>query len=125
MFEHFDSSLCLGYMKGFEEKQFWTETILERINFGEKQSIQELAWVMDSFVIESTAESQGHDEVQQAMRVRSELANGTFKWTASSLETMKDGCDKLKAPTLRLDDCHPTQDKELLFEIIVVSSPMF
>ena len=125
MFEHFDSSLCLGYMKGFGEKQFWTETILERINFGEKQSIQELAWVMDSFVIESTAESQGHDEVQQAMRVRSELANGTFKWTASSLETMKDGYDKLKAPTLRLDDCHPTQDKELLFEIIVVSSPMF
>ena len=35
MFEHFDSSLCFGYMKGFGEKQFWTETILERINFGE------------------------------------------------------------------------------------------
>ena len=75
---------------------------------------------MKCLVVESTAESQGHDEVQEAMKVRSALANGTFKWTECSLAAMKDGHDKLRAPTMRLDDCHPTPNKEPVVEIFVI-----
>ena len=68
--------------------------------------------VFDSYVLETTAESQGHDEVQEALKIRSALAAGTFEWTAEGAILLKVDCDELRAPTLRLDDVHSQQSPQ-------------
>lgn len=60
--------------------------------------------VLDAYVVEMTAESQGRPEVQEAMQVRRALASGTFQWTDDSMDTLKPNFegDELCAKTLSL-----------------------
>lgn len=77
---------------------------------------QALERVLDSFVIEETAESQGRPEVQDAIKVRKALAEGSFTWSETNLTAMRDNDDELYAKTLRLDDCHSDQDGQSIFK---------
>ena len=69
-------------------------------------------------MLDTTAESQGHDEVQEALMIRSALAAGTFDWTTEGIAVMKESTTvsdeelELCAATLRLDDFHSPQDRE-------------
>ena len=80
------------------------------------QEAQIIEKVLDSYVLDTTAESQGHDEVQEALMIRSALAAGTFDWTTEGVAVMKESTavsdDELCAETLRLDDFHSPQDRE-------------
>ena len=71
---------------------------------------QALKLVLDSYVIEHVAESQGRPEVVEAMRVRSALADGSFTWDDNSIAAIKkhDGDDgALDATTLVLGETIP------------------
>ena len=85
--------------------------------------------IREAFDLLETAESQGHDGVQEALRIRSALASGTFQWSSDGAAMLKehavDGSDELLcAKTLRLDDCHSPQDckkkqkKSIFFEVL-------
>ena len=77
---------------------------------------QALERVLDSFVIEETAESQGRPEVQDAIKVRKALAEGAFTWSETNLTAMRHNDDELYAKTLRLDDCHSDKDGQSIFK---------
>ena len=84
---------------------------------------------MDAYVIEQTAESQGREEVQEALEISEQLANGTFLWTDDNVQALKDrpedDDDELNASTLRMgEDCIQTQLSDLchLFQTDVPSA---
>ena len=68
---------------------------------------QALERVLDSFVIEETAESQGRPKA---------LAEGSFTWSETNLTAMRHNDDELYAKTLRLDDCHSDKDGQSIFK---------
>ena len=44
--------------------------------------------------------------VQNAMKLREALAEGSFEWSEMNLRAVRHNDDELDAKTLRLDDCH-------------------
>jgi len=76
--------------------------------------------VLESYTLETMAESQGPEEVQEALHVREALAAGTFTWTPESAGALKlragaaaaDEDSILCAETLCLDDCHQSIPSE-------------
>lgn len=99
---------------------FWEFSHEKNVSYGYEpvglQEAQILEKVLDSYVLDTTAESQGHDEVQEALMIRSALAAGTFDWTTEGVAVLKESTavsdDELCAATLRLDDFHSPQDRE-------------
>lgn len=80
---------------------------------------------LDSYMLTSTAESQGHDEVQDALRFQSRLADGTVFDSSAEKSIMSKATvpddDSLAKTTLILGQEDPSQDTSLL-QIVLLNN---